>query len=480
MKPRAVLGTAALVMIAIAACVGDDPAVGSSSGELPDSGTNGPDGSSSGSSGTSGSSGSSGDTCTPSCKNADVLLDCAGREQPCALGCAAEAKACRSFDPIGPLTAADLAAHVGEADINLPTTPEPTIVNTTNGAMTHIGGPIRAANGDPSKREIVAGITFERRGGVGIFHARNWTLRNVLVQGDLPVAFVATTEVKVLGHVTTACGQAGGAAGTVAAPGNGGNAQSEGAGGCSGAAGGGHGTAGGAGASAIGDDDAILAGGPAGPAFTFDATNLRGGGRGGGAGNGGGNGGGVIILAAGGSAKIGDGLTVSYKPPTSFAVTVRKGINVGGCGGAGGRLPPPSVAQTGGSGGGAGGLIVVEAPIVLIDANSGLGTNGGGGGGTNSAGADAKIDEAPALAGEFFLGGCTTGANGGIGAAGASAAEPGKPNTPSCGEYTYAGGGGGGGGRILIRNKVGNVNDRAPSSVLTPAAGLDVKAITAH
>lgn len=482
MRYGATVGVFFSLLLSMGACVGDDATPMNSGGNdasaddaTASDATTGDDGGSPGGDGAVTDADSPGDTCTPSCKTADVLLGCDGKEYPCAFGCSSETKACRSFDPVGPVSPSDLAPHPGEADVDLPATPEPVIVDTTNGKITHLSDTIRTANENPNVAQTLGGITFERRGGIGIFRARNWTLRNVLVRGDVAVGFVATTDVKVLGHVSTVCGTAGGAASQATQAGNGGSAQSDGSGGASGAGGGGHGSAGGKGADAIGDDDAPLNGGNAGPVFTFDPSNLRGGGRGGSGGNPAGAG--VIVIAAGASTKIGDGTTVNYKPGAStFAVP--KGIHVGGCGGAGGRVTG-SATQSGGSGGGAGGLIVIASPIVLIDANAGLAANGGGGGGTDGPGRDAALDNVPALGGTYYIGGCTTGASGGKGAAGTTGAEVGSPNTPSCGEYTYGGGGGGGGGRILIYDKAGNVDDRAPTSILSPAAAVKVEALSA-
>lgn len=474
MRRRVALGTATFLWFSIAACVGDGASI--SPNTPPGADVNGGNDASVSEGSVEDGDGNvdKGDACSTRCTSADNVMDCAGVERTCALGCSPELNACRTFDPAGPLVGGDLAENPAEGEVDLPATPETTIVDTATGAMTHPTKPTRAANVDPQARETLSGITFERRGGVAIFHARSWTLRNVIVSGDLPVAFVASGDVTIQGHVSTTCGQAGGAAGDVVKPGNGGAGAGIGtSSGTSGGGGGGHGTAGGKGADSIGDDDEQLGGGAAGPAFALDVANLRGGGSGGSGGSPGGRGGGVVVVVSGTSVRVGDGVTVTYKSPTAPAVAVPKGIHVGGCGGSGG-----SSGTKAGGGGGAGGLIVIEAPKVLIDANAGLAANGGGGGGTNTAGSDGKLENASTLGGNpADATACARGASGGKGAGGSSAAQAGTPNTPSCGEYTYGGGGGGGGGRIFVRNKVGNLDDRAPSSIVSPAAALDVRAL---
>lgn len=457
-------------VLAIAACVGNDPVSTGAPGADGGGTTPGADG---------GSEDGGADACAASCKDDDTLIDCAGQEVACALGCSSTTKACRTFDPVGPVTEADLVLHTGELDVDMPATPEPVVIDTTSGSIKPlVGAIVRMGNTAADKREVVAGIGFERRGGVGIFTAKSWTLRNTIVRGDIPVAFVATTELKVLGHVSTACGEAGGGAAGDPRIGGGGDGVNDTAGGSSGGGGGGHGSAGARGGNALGKDAFPLNGGSLGAAFPFDAAELRGGGRGGVAGNpGGGGGGGVILVAAGSGVTIGDGVPVTYKPQGS-TFTVPKGMHVGGCGGNGGRING-ALPQKAGSGGGAGGLIVIEAPKLVIDANAGLAANGGSGGGTNTDGANGQLTDKPASEGVAFPGACATDANGGRGAAGATAAQPGSAPT-GCGAHSFGGGGGGGGGRIMIRNRPGNVTDRAPTSILSPTSALEVQPLNAN
>lgn len=380
-------------------------------------------------------------------------------------GCVESTRSCRAFDPAGPTTAADLAAHVGELDIDLPLTAAATVVSTTNGALTHPSATVRPANVSLNTAETTGGITFERRGGVALFRARSWKLRNVFIEGDLPAVFVATTTIEVLGHVAARCGQVGGAT----PEGQGGSGQADGTAGASGGGGGGHGTAGAKGADSVGDDDAFLAGGAAGALFDFDPARIRGGGSGG---NGlvGGGGGGAVVLVAGTRVTIGDGVSTSWVGPGgSSPVNVLKGINVGGCGGGPG------------AGGGAGGLAVVEAPIVELTPNAGIAANGGGGGGTGSGGAAGRLDSATPYGGAAGAGDpCRVGAVGGNGAFGSTLPTAGSRNTPPCGEYEYSAGSGGGAGRIVIRTQsgsLGNAGAPAPTTVLSPTFGLSVSAL---
>lgn len=465
-------GAAASLLVLAGACVGDSPNGGenttssSSSGDpgsSSDASSGGSSGASSGSSGTS-SGGSSGVACTQACKSDSVLLECTaeGRiERPCELGCSFVTSQCNSFEPLGDVAAADLAGREGELAIDTPAGEAPITVDTITGA---IGGGVRAANGNPNTAETISGITFERRGGLAVFRARQWTFRNVLVDGDIPVAFVSTESIAVEGYVLAACGRLGGAPAAGSSPGNGGLPQTDSEF-SAGGGGGGFGTIGGVGGSSEGDD-VSLAGGPAGAAVLFLPNAPRGGGRGGGFGKVG-LGGGVIFMVSGTSIQVGTGNTIAVAPPGKPRLPAAPmGLNVGGCGG-----------DRGGQGGGAGGAIVLEAPRVAVQSNAGLAANGGGGGASggettgNTAGQDGILGASPAAGGYLGLGqDASIFARGGAGATGTTAAQPGgRPTGP---EYTFGAGGGGGAGHIIVRTRDATIAQPG-GAILSPAPVLE-------
>lgn len=309
--------------------------------------------------------------------------------------------------------------------------------------------------------ETIAGISFERRNGLGVFRARKWTFRNVVVQGDIPVAFVSTDSITIEGYVLAACGQLGGAPAEGASPGNGGLGEAENQY-HAGAGGGGFGSVGAKGGLSEGETLTLLGGDP-GPAVLFTPDAPRGGGRGGGS-SPVGLGGGVVFVASGTSIRIGTGSTIAVAPPGKPPLAAAAmGINAGGCGGG------PS-----GQGGGAGGAIVLEAPSITVQTSAGLAANGGGGGAAGGeasgarAGTDGILGSGPAPGGIHTNGGGSFGA-GGAGGAGDTPAVPGAQTTSS---VSYGGGGGGGTGHIVVRTRDATVV-QAAGAILSPPPVLE-------
>ena len=155
-----------------------------------------------------------------------------------------------------------------------------------------------------------------------------------------------------------------------------------------------------------------------------------------------GHGGGAVMLIAGHSIVMADGV-----------------IDASGEGGSGGQF-----GLAGGGGGGAGGMIVLDAPSITssdqIFANGGAGGEGGSQTQPGEAGRDPS-DEQPALGGANINGG----GNGGDGAGGTAAATAGGNGGNG---NTGGGGGGGGGGTGLLKAPANAVLGNQVSPPPTP------------
>lgn len=476
-----------LAAASIGACVGDAAEPGGASVDAGSSPS--PDAATSSSSGAAAP-----DACAAACTTATTLRTCDGAEVECALACTEQGGArCAQFDPPGSITANDVAAAEGTADLGADFASDeskiPLVLDADTGrifrpAVARDGGLperiVREPNADPAVAEVLGGIRFERRSDLAVFSARDLTLRNSRIIGTIPVAFVAGNELRVLGRVETECGQVGGQAG-------GGSGESgAGAGGgapglgsasttASGAGGGGHAGPGGAGANGT-LASAARTGGNGGVQVDFSASTLLGGSGGGGAGNRrGGAGGGVIVMVAGSSIQMGDDVTTQWFPPEADTErTLFKGVDVGGCGGGGGG---GSTGGISGAGGGAGGIAWIESPSVLLRTKTGVAANGGGGGGTVSAGPRSDIVDAPTPGGSGVGNTC---AKGGGGAGGGGATMGGRNGTadphPTCTTNNYGGGGGGGGGHIRIRTRTGLLSESS-AGIMSPSPAVSLGAL---
>ncbi len=457
-----------------AACVGDSPEAVEPI-DLPESSDAAGNASSSSGASIEAGAGSTADACVAGCTG-DTFTTCTAAPVACPLGCI-EAIGCRELDPPGSLVADDLRAVTEDADLGATFTVDeamiPLVFDSETGrivrpAVTRGGGlpelVVRAANTNPESSELISGIRFELRADLGVFSARNMTVRNARIIGTRPVAFVAAEQLRVLGRIEATCGQVGGFAGgygvgqSGAGAGGGGGGKGAPTVAASGGGGGGHGGAGGAGGAGVSGGTQVP-GGAAGPVRS--ELILLGGAGGGGAGNvttkqRGGAGGGVIVLAAGSAIVLGDDLTTKWFPPEApSALDLNKGLDVSGCGGTGG----PGSSQASAAGGGAGGLAWLEAPSVAIRSSAGIAANGGGGGGTVSAGARGSLADTPAAGGTASGGYTCAIAAGGAGAAGVktTGGNGTRQDHTSCTMNNVGSGGGGGGGRILVRTRAGGI-----------------------
>lgn len=241
---------------------------------------------------------------------------------------------------------------------------------------------------------------------------------SVRLQGDRPVIFAATGNVRVLGELLTQAGASTCADGGAGGPRNGSN----------GGGGGGFGSLAGEGGNT---------GGVAG-IVNGEATlvPLRGGCPGGG----GTRGGGALQLSAAGN------------------LTVTGTIAAAGRGGAGG----PNVGG-GGNGAGSGGGILLEGLFVLVGPTGAVTANGGAGGEGGGLFLDGENGESgESRSADVATGGTSTsfGGSGGNGAAGSTAATPGSDSTSG------GGGGGAGVGRVRINAVTGC--SLGGTSVLSP------------
>lgn len=346
----------------------------------------------------------------------------------CNWGCIdATAPHCGELVPTGGVvTTQDLAPDAALLDQDISAT---ITISTSTGAM----GVVR-----PAGTGVINGISFEVRGGIGIFRFKSVAFHGgVVLTGTAPVAFVADGAIVVDTLIdargtclTTSAGpggnQGGNASGNGQGLGGGGRGNNAGATDASGGGGGGFGALG-----SNGGNGNAANGGTRGNSFgDLAITTLVGGGGGGGggrqgAGGVGGGGGGAVFLASN----------------TSIRIETGAGINAGGCGGFGAQN-----SDGGGGGGGSGGAILLEAPVVTLD--GGLGVNGGGGGAGGSAD---NGENAPLISAANGAISAVDG-NGGNGGAGTTfSGTVGENDSP-------AGGGGGAVGRIRINTRTSMVD----------------------
>lgn len=442
-------GAVALGVLAIAACVGDEPVSPGPGSGAPqvDGGGPGADGDGAGPDGDGGA-------CAAICADPSTLKSCDGTTETCKFACVSEGTArCAIVHPSGDaLTAADLTTP-GALDVTLASTAFVTDTGAIEG--------LRAPNADPLKMEVKDGIGF-RLGAIDPTRKiAIWTFRSLTVPVGATVRFsstnaaalVATTTIEIAGVVDArgyamtgelcgrspasvpgAPGPGGGAGGTSAAPASGpgaglpANPSAALNGGPSGA-----GHAGRGGQGGPGNNVSAQRGGDAGaPYGVATLIPLLGGSGGGGNGHSGGGGGGALHVVAGDRVIIGGGGAPG-------------GINAGGCGGLSGSMGGA------GGGGGSGGAILIETPTLEMRANGVLAANGGAGGGAASAGDGQPGQLSDALA----TPGTTTGYGfSGSGAARATALGGGGGTAPST--TTSGGAGGGAAGRIRINNRSGS------------------------
>lgn len=431
-----------------AACVGDDPAVVTPSGNEDDasSTSDAPGGDDSG-------------TCAVGCADPSTLARCDGTTETCRFGCNEMGGAhCAVIHPSGLVLPEDLATTgVGAVSI---------AANTRFVTDTGVIDGVRGANVDPLKMEVIDGIGF-RLAIDGPHRVGIWTFESLEIPEGVtirftetnPVALVAQKTIAIVGVVDargydlagTLCADAvagpGGFRGGVMAPGlgpGGGLVPSTDAAGRSGAGHGGVGGAGGPVGANPGADGGVAYGTPT-------LIPLVGGS--GGAGSSqltgpGGGGGGAIQIVAGEKISIGGGATTG-------------GINAGGCHG------KSTVFNAPGGAGGSGGSILVETPLLELLPNGAIAANGGGGGadGTTN-GEPGPLTPGPA---DGAPGAPPTHGFGGVGSGG-TMAETGDGRGGASGNTT-GGSGGGASGRIRINNRSGTFTP-PPSTVISPRLGI--------
>lgn len=387
-------------------------------------------------------------TCT-----AGTLTVCASgtvdHTEPCALGCFSDQTRCNALAPSN-----GLAASLDEAPQHPAITlPAGSVVNTDTGAVTSAGTPV-----------AVASVTVAQPGGptLRVLIAKAWTINDVRIQGSLPVAFVASDEIKVQGVIDASAdgGTKGPGAQTCgAASGGGGPAQGfferprvGNSGGypdflwaSNGFGGGGFGTAGGAGGIT---NAGLTVGTPGQPNGTAELVPLRGGCEGGNDATNAppsGAGGGAIQLVSSHS------IHVLAGGASNGTVHVGGGHGIAGVLG---RAENTTTPVWGPGGGGSGGGILLEAATVTLDDAAALLAAGGGGGGYGACSPVPDGGDAPANTSTPAGGACPPtvkpaaaggdGATGGTGAVGLAETFGGS-----------SGSGGGGLGRIRVNTASG-------------------------
>ena len=484
MKTWGMLGVLAWFTV-VPACVGDDPVGGAPAPTPTDGGLLGqdaaPDPDPNASSSSSGNPDGAAGCAESVCLDDTRVARCAGGVATtiaCGIGCSAGR--CRTFDPVGPATPADL--ELGTAGLRLLRL-DGALLDSATGQIVAGGNVVRAANTSPGSgfEEIVDGVGFRVVDGIAVLRALSIDIVTAQTTGANRLVVVAVDEIRVTGEWRVDCGTLGGIAGGSTgtdAPGPHGGKTQDGdyVGDDSPPGGGGGGNVGRGGTGAPSDTSSTNASGPGGAGAAADFSLLRGGGGGaGGMRNNadvastsvGGSGGGAVQLVAGARIQVG-------RPGQTGELS--SGINVGGCGGAAGRnndnnsSSSPKVA---GAGGGAGGSLILEAPLVVGHAGGGIAANGGGG--SSSAisgdasfarGHDALIATTPASGGP--TGGCSAG--GGAGAAGTTVdGAPGKGEAVTCATQIKGGGGGGAAGYIAVRSYRGAAT-LDPAFVVSPSA----------
>lgn len=389
---------------------------------------------------------------TTTCTN-DVLEVCGSNgmvesTEQCALGCFSNGNRCNTVEPSN-----GLASHLDQApqqsDVTLP---DGSTINTDNGTVMSPNGPIAVATatvaqtGAPTLRVLIA---------------KSWTLDNVRVTGQLPLALVASEEITVQGVLDAS------ADASVRGPGAVTCATATGAGGAPGGAyydrprqgnsggypeyilningsgGGGFGTVGGNGgvestASNVGSGGIVNG--------TPTLVPLRGGCQGYAATT-------AYVGAGGGAIQL-----VSNKRVRLADTGTRKGIvHAGGGSGHAGDLGKPAIDDPtpvyGSGGGGSGGGILLEAPSVVLEDGTALLAAGGGGGGFGACANTPNGMDAPPGIGTPSGGSCPSGTSpastGGNGATSAAGGVGGDTTQGS------AGGGGGGLGRVRVNTADG-------------------------
>jgi len=429
-------------------------------GGSPGDGAAQPDGSDidSGGGGTdaSGNPGVDAAACTQTTCTAGTLTVCASsgtvdHTEACALGCFSDQTRCNALAPSNGLAAAldDAPQHPAI------TLPAGSVVNTDTGAVTSAGTPV-----------AVASVTVAQPGGptLRVLIARAWTINDVRIQGSLPVAFVASDEIKVQGVLDASAdgGTKGPGAQTCdAASGAGGPAQgfferprAGNSGGypgflwaSNGFGGGGFGTAGGAGGIT---NSGLTVGTPGATNGTAELVPLRGGCQGGNDASSAppsGAGGGAVQLVSSHSIHV-------------IAAGASKGIlHVGGGHGIAGVLGREDNTTTpvwGPGGGGSGGGLLLEAATITLDDATALLAAGGGGGGYGACSPVPDGGDAPANTSTAAGGACPSTVK--PAAAGGDGASAGNGAVGQAETFGGSSGSGGGGlGRIRINTVSGQM-----------------------
>ena len=373
--------------------------------------------------------------CVASCSGADLV--CGSDSQTCSLGCSeTDGAHCQRIGPSNGLAwTQPSSAMVVLAG--------PVRIDTMTGEIADLddGTTIRAPG-----TGVIAGISFEAVGGIGVFAMRSLAIEmdaDVRVRGARPFGLLVDGDVTISGVLDLSGGCTSGAKWCAGAGGfTGGNDGAEAAGCGKGARGNNTSQssshAGGGGGAGARESGATGAGGTAGGVACGNAMLVplgggSGGGRGGGTdgGDGGGGGGAVQITAAG-------------------SITIAAG-GVIDAGGAGGQSDQGNAG--GGGGGGAGGSILLEAASVSV-----LGVaaaNGGAGGGHTPDAGDGE-DATRTTTAARGPSGSWGGGNGGTGTI-----------APTTGRTAndHGGGGGGAAGRIRVLGAT-----RLLSGIVSPAA----------
>jgi hypothetical protein len=389
--------------------------------------------------------------------SADQLVVCGDNglvdhTEVCALGCFDDGTRCNQVAPSNGL--ADSVDRAASQPIV--TLPSGSVIDTDTGIVTAAGNPI-----------VIASATVAQTGGatIRVFLAKSWMIRDVRVRGSMPVAFVASDELRVEGVIdASADGAAAGPGALVCGALAGGGVWGAGffsrarvdaaAAGypafiwnSNGGGGAGFGTPGGIGGISL---TGIQVGGGGVVNGTAELVPLRGGCEGGGDASGATT---VVHRGAGGGAlQLVSARTIHLVVGASVGA-----IHVGGGGGSAGLLGKVDTTDTspvwGPGGGGSGGGILLEAPaIVLDDATLVLAVGGGGGGyglctpGPN--GLDAPASRDPAAGGS-----CASGTL--LGVAGGDGSIAGDGGMGASQAVGSSGGGGGGLGRIRINTSDG-------------------------
>jgi hypothetical protein len=342
-------------------------------------------------------------TCVPGCRG-DMLDECEGTLEPCALGCLnAPAPHCASLMPsnvptgwrsaVGPDWTVDDGASVD-----------------TDACPSTLGGRHVAMPAGGTACVIIVSELAIRAGA------------SLYATGTYPLVIVSLRDIDLEGTLSvessTAASRVGAGANTGGNPGGPGSRASEDGGG----GGGGFGGAGG-----DGGCTAAVCAGDRGEALMSNLVPLVGGAPGGpgsGSSAGVGAGGGAVQLTALGTLRMG-GVVIAT--------------------GAGG---PGDPGPQGGNGGGSGGGVLLEGVTVVVTGSISVAGGGGGAGGCGDSGGGDGEDGAVSPGGRAG-GGASCGSASGAGGQGAGASEP-TGGTGARGSYND-GGGGGGAGRVVAR-----------------------------